>query len=124
MSGEHMGPADTAVGFDADRRLYLWGSLATVLGAICAGYYVARGPAWPGAALTFASPLYNIGLAAGLLCLLFSFKRPEAGVLLLAALLYTNASEVVVSGHATASPLQVDRAGDRRRDGDPPLPGP
>lgn len=48
-----------------------------------------------------------IGLLAGLLGLLMVVKHPEAGLLLLLVLLYTNASEVLVRRFDLPSPLQL-----------------
>jgi len=85
--------------------LPLAGASAAVLAA-CAGYYVARGPSWLGALDSAGTP-HLFALAAGLACLLFIIRRPEAGLLLLAAVLYTNLSEVAVRNYGVPSLLQM-----------------
>ena len=89
------------------RRLALpLAAAATALLAAAAGYYVARGPAWVGALDTFG-PLHLFALAAGLLALIFVLTDPEAGLPLLAVVLYANLSEVAVRSYGVPSLLQA-----------------
>ncbi|HEX8290273.1 MAG TPA: O-antigen ligase family protein [Pyrinomonadaceae bacterium] len=99
----------TAEGIFAPRwrrpALALAAASAALLAA-AAGYYVARGPAWVAALDTFG-PLHLFALAAGLLTLLFILMNPEAGLLLLTVVLYTNLSEVAVRNYGVPSLLQA-----------------
>jgi len=81
--------------------------VAAALAAVCAGYYLSGGPRWLAAGLDAVGPLHVLALAAGVLCLLLILRRPEAGLVLLAAVLYTNLSEVAVRSYGVPSLLQL-----------------
>jgi glycosyltransferase involved in cell wall biosynthesis/Ser/Thr protein kinase RdoA (MazF antagonist) len=91
---------------DTQPWTYLLAAAASLL-ALLAGHYAAAGPEWLNAQFSEAVPLYLIALVAGVLCLVAVFSRPEAGLLILVALLYTNASELVVREFGLPSPLQL-----------------
>lgn len=61
---------------------------------------------WLGATPDLLSPVRLIGLIAGICSVAVIFSRPEWGLLMLAALFYTNASEPFVERYGFASPLQ------------------
>ena len=79
---------------------------AAMLLAVAGGYYMGSSPSLTGAQLTALTPLKLIAVGTGLGCLVLAVTCPEAGVLMLAALITTNASEVAVRYYAFASPLQ------------------
>lgn len=80
---------------------------AAALLALAAGYYAAHGPAWLGAPAEQWLYLLPIGLGAAAIGFWAVFRRPEVGLLLLVALLYTNASEVGVRHYDLPSALQL-----------------
>jgi len=86
--------------------LVLAGASAALL-SLAAGFYVARGPSWLSLGLDAFGPLHLLAATAGVLCLVVVLKRPEAGMLLLVAVLYTNLSEVLVRNYRLPSLLQL-----------------
>lgn len=70
------------------------------------GYFLALEPAWLDR-VDLRSQGQQIAVAGGFLCLLAIFKWPELGLLLLVALIYTNASEPAIQALNIPSPLQL-----------------
>jgi O-antigen ligase len=70
------------------------------------GYLVALGPGWLDR-IDLRSQGQQIALAGAFLCLIAIFKWPELGLLLLVALVYTNASEPAIRALNIPSPLQL-----------------
>ena len=91
----------------AQRLTHLIAGGAVVLGAVCAGYYVGLGPGWLGAPAAQWQMILLFGGVIAALGLWAVFKRPEAGLLMLVVLLYTNASEVGVRRYDLPSLLQL-----------------
>lgn len=101
-----MNAAEGGVAVQTQREAVWLITAGAALLALCAGYYLAEGPAWLGADFDLRSPIRSIGLIAGVCCIVAIFIRPERGLLMMAAFLYTNASEPLVEKHGFASALQ------------------
>jgi len=75
--------------------------------AICVGYYAGHGPGWIDAPVSHLLLILPIGLGVGAVGYWAVLKRPTAGLLMLVALLYTNASEIGVRNYGLPSLLQL-----------------
>lgn len=71
------------------------------------GSYLASGPSWLNPALPEIGPVQVIGALAGIAGLALAYRRPDVGVIIVVALLYSNASEVAVRFHGFPSPLLI-----------------
>lgn len=92
----------------SDRRaiqLLVCAAVAAV--ALFAGYYTSHGPGWLDAPADQWKEILLLGLVVGSLGIWAVFKRPEAGLLMLVTLFYTNASEVGVRHYSLPSLLQL-----------------
>lgn len=107
MSGKNVNLENSQVAWYEGRLPALLVGLAGALLAVCAGYYASRGPGWLDVPLDRWKEILVIGAGAGALGLWAVFKRPEAGLLMLIALFYTNASEVGVRHYGLPSLLQL-----------------
>jgi len=98
---------DTAgAGGRGEWALYLLFCAAAAMAALYAGLYTASGPDWIDAPLAELLLVLPVGLAAGALGYWIVLRRPTAGLLILVALLYTNASEIGVRYYGLPSLLQ------------------
>ncbi len=78
-----------------------------VLACLGTGAYLAQEPDWLRTDISAFGPQHLIALLLGLWLLVHSFRHPNHGVLVIVALLATNASEIAVRYYGLPSPLQA-----------------
>lgn len=106
MADEWSAEANGAGGLGRNAVPLLGCVVATFL-ALYAGSYSAHGPAWLNNPTDWLELILALGLGAIGIGLWAVFKRPTVGLLMLVALLYTNASEIAVRYYAMPSFLQL-----------------
>ena len=94
-------------GWRVNAAIYLIVCATAALMVVYGGIYVGRGPGWMDAPTLQLLLLLPVGLGAGALGYWVVLKRPTAGLLILVALLYTNASEIGVRRYGLPSTLQL-----------------
>lgn len=97
----------SAAGQHAERAAGVTAGATAALLALAAGFYVARGPSWLHLDPAALGLPHLVALVVGTLCLLLVLRNPEAGLLLLVGVLYTNLSEVAVRNYRVPSLLQL-----------------
>ncbi len=90
-----------------DVKVILLLGLLIILPALVLGYIISLDPDWLRLGFDLTRPKYLFGLIVGLIAVLVVLKWPEVGLLGLAAISFSNASEVLVSFHSLPSLLQL-----------------